>query len=77
MVRDIQLIRRFILTQVKGTRNPIYYFYERVERNANGEIGNAGDKHYRCFHGNWKVVMVTKKMKYSLNGMSLQISGQR
>ncbi|KAN0131304.1 Ribonuclease H-like domain containing protein [Lactarius tabidus] len=52
-----------------ATRNPIYYFYERVERNANGEIGNAGDKHYRCFHGNRKVVTITKKMKYSLNGV--------
>ena len=49
-------------------RNPIYLFYENVEWNSNGEVGNPGDKHYKCLHGNMKILTVTKKMKYSLNG---------
>jgi hypothetical protein len=54
----------------KGTRNPIYHFYEAVERNSSGEPGNVGDRHYKCLHGNAKVLTVTKKMKYSVNGKS-------
>ena len=38
------------------------------EWNSNGEVGNPGDKHYKCLHGNMKILTVTKKMKYSLNG---------
>jgi hypothetical protein len=49
-------------------RNPIYLFYENVNRNSNGEVGNPGDKHYKCLHRNMKILTVTKKMKHSLNG---------
>jgi hypothetical protein len=33
----------------------------------NGEVGNAGDKHYKCLYGSMKVLTIMKKMKYSLN----------
>ena len=55
----------------QSTRNPIYYFYEKVERDAKGSIGNVGDKHYKCSHGNRKVLTITKAMKSSLNGKFL------
>jgi hypothetical protein len=51
------------------TRNPIYYFYEKVERGANGTLGNMGDKHFRCHHGNKKILTITKAMHCSLNGL--------
>ncbi|KAF8235557.1 hypothetical protein L208DRAFT_1126290, partial [Tricholoma matsutake] len=53
-------------------RNRIYYFYKSVGQNANGEVGNPGDKHYKCLHGSMKVLTITKKMKYSLNGDNLK-----
>ena len=53
-----------------ATRNPIYFFYEVVERNKNGELGNPGDTHYRCLHGTKQIVTVTKKMKHCLTGES-------
>jgi len=56
------------LTSIQITRNPIYHFYEAVGRNALGEVGADGDRHYQCLHGNMKVLTVTAKMKYSLNG---------
>ena len=52
----------------KVTRNPIYHFYEAVNWNANGDLSNPGDRHYKCLHGTAKVLTITKKMKYSLNG---------
>ncbi|KAI0285202.1 hypothetical protein BC826DRAFT_918932, partial [Russula brevipes] len=52
-----------------STQNPIYYFYQSVERNVKGSVGNLGDKHYRCHHGNRKVLTITKAMKSSLNGL--------
>ena len=33
-----------------------------------GQVGNSGDSHYKCYHGNRKVITVTCAMKYSLNG---------
>jgi hypothetical protein len=67
--------RLFLLTRIhilkcklQSTRNPIYYFYEKVERDAKGSIGNVGDKHYKCCHGSRKVLTITKAMKSSLNG---------
>lgn len=48
--------------------NPIYLFYENVEQNSNREVGNPGDKHYKCLYRNMKILTITKKMKYSLNG---------
>jgi hypothetical protein len=53
---------------LKGVKNPIYHFYEVVQHNSNGEVGNPGDKHYKCLHGSGKILTITKKMKYSLNG---------
>ena len=48
--------------------NPIYLFYELVPQNASGSAGDPGDKHYRCCHGNQKILTVTKAMKSNLNG---------
>ncbi|KAF8223657.1 hypothetical protein L208DRAFT_1516345, partial [Tricholoma matsutake] len=47
--------------------NSIYYFYKKVEENANGEAGIPGDQHFKCLHGTMKVLTITKKMKYLLN----------
>ncbi|SJK99091.1 uncharacterized protein ARMOST_02377 [Armillaria ostoyae] len=52
-----------------GKHNPIYYFYEEVLLNAEGKPGNKGDKHFKCYHGNRKVLTITKAMKGSLNGL--------
>jgi len=49
--------------------NPVYLFYELVPQNASGQPGDPGDKHYRCCHGNRKVLTVTKAMKSNLNGV--------
>jgi hypothetical protein len=48
-------------------RNPIYHFYEEWDLNNEGNVGNPGDKHYRCYHGNNKIFTVSKAMNYSLN----------
>ncbi|KAF5310636.1 hypothetical protein D9619_008095 [Psilocybe cf. subviscida] len=48
-----------ILEETSSTRsspqpvkqNPIYYFYESVEYNADGSLGSSGDKHYNCLSG--------------------------
>ncbi|KAG1790314.1 uncharacterized protein HD556DRAFT_1219780, partial [Suillus plorans] len=48
-------------------RNPIYYFYELVEMNSDGQAGDVGDKHYKCYLGNRKVLTITRAMKSSLN----------
>ena len=37
-------------------------------RNANGELGAPGDTHYRCLHGNKRVLTITKKMRCCLAG---------
>jgi hypothetical protein len=47
-------------------RNPIYYFYKQVTQNADGGAGNAGDKHYQCYHGSKKIITITKSMKSNL-----------
>ncbi|KAF8064935.1 hypothetical protein FPV67DRAFT_1695479, partial [Lyophyllum atratum] len=52
-----------------ATRNPIYYFYERVERGADGRVGEAGDKHYKCHHGNSKIFTLKKTGKSNLTSM--------
>ena len=54
--------------------NPIYLYYERVLLNTKGKKGEEGDMHYKCLHGNHKVMTITKKMKYLLNGRLLQFS---
>ncbi|KAF8482223.1 hypothetical protein JB92DRAFT_2837376 [Gautieria morchelliformis] len=53
----------------RSVRPPIYHFYESVGKNSNGAPGQMGDKHYRCYHGQRKILTVTKKMKGSQNGL--------
>jgi hypothetical protein len=60
-----------LCVQPAGKRNPIYHFYESVSTNSQGQVGNFGDKHYKCHHGNHKVITVTRAMKHSLNGKRL------
>ncbi|KAH9014784.1 hypothetical protein EDB85DRAFT_1838750, partial [Lactarius pseudohatsudake] len=31
-----------------------------------GTVGNPGDKHFKCYHGNRKIITLTKSMKYNL-----------
>ncbi|KAI9434270.1 hypothetical protein BJY52DRAFT_1100235, partial [Lactarius psammicola] len=49
--------------------NPIYLFYETIFQNASGQAGEPGDKHYRCYHRNHKVLTVMRAMKSNLNGL--------
>jgi hypothetical protein len=39
-----------------------------ISKNAEGQDGAVDDVHYRCYHGNRKVLTITKAMKGSLNG---------
>ncbi|KAH9019930.1 hypothetical protein EDB83DRAFT_2212226, partial [Lactarius deliciosus] len=34
-----------------------------------GSPGRPGDKHFRCHHGNKKVLTITKAMNHNLNGL--------
>ena len=54
--------------QPAGKQNPIYHFYESVSLNSHREVGNPGDRHYKCHHGTHKVITVTRAMKYNVNG---------
>jgi hypothetical protein len=36
--------------------------------NQAGNVGEPGDKHYRCYHGNHKIITVTKASKASQTG---------
>ena len=56
-----------------GKRNPIYLFYEIVSKNAEGQVGKPCDKHYKCYHGNRKVLTITRAMRSSLNGKFISI----
>ncbi|KAF8170047.1 hypothetical protein K438DRAFT_1773969 [Mycena galopus ATCC 62051] len=49
-----------------AVQNPIYLFYETVPKNENGSIGDPGDKHYKCHHGNRKIITITKGMRYNV-----------
>jgi hypothetical protein len=51
-----------------ATCNPIYYFYQNVKHDANGKIGNASDKHYKCYHRNKHIITVMKASKSNLTG---------
>jgi hypothetical protein len=51
--------------------SPIYHFFEIVKFNSAGDIGDVGDVHYRCFHGQRKTVTVKRKANSSQTGMSL------
>jgi hypothetical protein len=57
-----------LIQRVSRKKNPIYHFYEEVQHNHQGKVGNPGDKHYRCWHGNRKVLTITRAMRGSLNG---------
>ncbi|KAH8977160.1 hypothetical protein EDB86DRAFT_3093001 [Lactarius hatsudake] len=58
------------LSQKKGVkRNLIYLFYEATDLGADGSLGRPGDKHFRCCHGNKKVLTITKAMNHNLNGL--------
>jgi hypothetical protein len=57
--------------------NPIYLFYELVPQNSSGQPGDPGDKHYRCCHGNRKILTVTKLMKSNLNGLCIIFASTR
>ena len=46
--------------------NPIHYFFEQVNYGVDGSVGNIGDKNFRCYHGNQKIITLTKSMKYNL-----------
>ncbi|KAG1749184.1 hypothetical protein EDD22DRAFT_785464, partial [Suillus occidentalis] len=37
--------------------------------NTAGHAGDTGDKHYKCYLGNWKVLTITRVIKSSLNGL--------
>ncbi|KAG2124096.1 hypothetical protein BD769DRAFT_1669607 [Suillus cothurnatus] len=58
-----------VLTAKAAKQNLIYYFYDIVQLNAAGQAGDAGDKHYKCYLGNQKVLTITWAMKSSLNGL--------
>ena len=51
--------------------NPVYLFYEPVSQNASGQTGDPGDKHYKYYHGNCKILTVTKLMMSNLNGSKI------
>jgi len=55
-------------------RNPIYIFYENININTGGRAGQPDDKHYKCYHGNHKILTITQAMKSSLNGNLLCFS---
>ncbi|KAG2139130.1 uncharacterized protein EDB93DRAFT_1071536, partial [Suillus bovinus] len=37
--------------------------------NSNGQAGDVGNKHYKCYLGNCKVLTIMRAMKSSLNGL--------
>jgi hypothetical protein len=52
-------------------QNPVYLFYEVVNQNVSGMPDDPGNKHYKCYHGNCKVLTITHVMKSSLNSMCI------
>ncbi|KAF8813550.1 hypothetical protein BYT27DRAFT_7084412, partial [Phlegmacium glaucopus] len=57
--------------------NPIYHFYKEVSLNKEGKPGKVGDKHYKCYHSNRKILTITKAMNYSLNGTDIILKNRR
>ncbi|KAF5376117.1 hypothetical protein D9615_007777 [Tricholomella constricta] len=53
---------------VERLRNPVYLFYEVVDADMYGEQV-PGSKYYKCYHGNRKILTITKLMKSNLNGL--------
>ncbi|KAG1783661.1 hypothetical protein EV702DRAFT_1190682 [Suillus placidus] len=66
---DVVPVQSSVLTAKAAKRNPIYYFYDVVQLNTAGQAGDAGDKYYKCYLGNRKVLTITQVMKSSLNGL--------
>ncbi|KAJ7922597.1 hypothetical protein B0H13DRAFT_1534487, partial [Mycena leptocephala] len=54
-------------------KNPIYLFYDAVSKNAEGTVGKPGDKHYKCRHGNRKVITITKGMRYNVGKLTTHL----
>ncbi|KAF8184311.1 hypothetical protein K438DRAFT_2161513, partial [Mycena galopus ATCC 62051] len=54
------------LPKATSLKNPIYLFYETVTKNENGNVGDPGDKHYKCRHGNRKIITITRVMRYNV-----------
>ncbi|KAJ7808621.1 hypothetical protein B0H13DRAFT_2385778 [Mycena leptocephala] len=54
-------------------KNPVYLFYDKVTKNAEGSTGKPGYKHYKCRHGNGRIITVTKAMKQNLSGLTTHL----
>ena len=50
-------------------RNAIYYFFEKVDENADGSA-EEGARYYKCYLGNRKIFKIGRKMNYNTNGAS-------
>ena len=46
------MFEKLMITKTSGKQNPIYLFHELVIVNKKGEVGEEGDKHYKCYHSN-------------------------
>ncbi|KAJ7137069.1 hypothetical protein C8R44DRAFT_869148 [Mycena epipterygia] len=54
-------------------KNPIYFSDDVVPKNKEGSVGKPGDKHYRCRHGNGRIITITKAMRYSVSGLTTHL----
>ncbi|KAJ7628082.1 hypothetical protein B0H17DRAFT_861227, partial [Mycena rosella] len=54
-------------------KNPIYLFYDPVPKNSEGDTGKAGDKHYKCRHGNRKIITITKLMRHNVGKLTTDL----
>ncbi|KAJ6481152.1 hypothetical protein C8R45DRAFT_1151991 [Mycena sanguinolenta] len=41
--------------------------------NSAGSAGKEGDKHYKCRHGNGRIITVTKAMRYNISGLTTHL----
>ncbi|KAJ7797367.1 hypothetical protein B0H13DRAFT_1674519, partial [Mycena leptocephala] len=44
-----------------------------VPKNTEGSVGKEGDKHYKCRHGNGRIITVTKAMRYNVSGLTTHL----
>jgi hypothetical protein len=54
-------------TAQRKTRNPIYYFSEEVNENADGSV-EANVRSFKCYLGNRRVLKIGQKMNGSTHG---------
>ncbi|KAJ7495644.1 hypothetical protein B0H11DRAFT_1910397 [Mycena galericulata] len=54
-------------------KNPIYLFFDVVAKNSEGSTGKPGDKHYKCRHGNGRILTVTRAMRYNVGGLTTHL----